>query len=104
VGENSATVTAIGFSATPVTFLTLGVLPATLVSEVPVPANYGAHDTFVRDGIAFHCAWNTGVLILDVGNGMAGGRSPGMRLSTPRARIRPVDAPIPASRSASTTS
>ena len=76
VGDNTATVTPVGFSAVAVTFLTLGVLPATLVSEVPVPANYGAHDTFVRDGIAFHCAWNTGVLILDVGNGIAGG-SPG---------------------------
>lgn len=73
IGPNTVTVAPVGFAASPVSFLTLGVLPATLVSEVPVPANYGAHDTFVRDGIAFHCAWNTGVLILDVGNGMAGG-------------------------------
>jgi hypothetical protein len=73
IGPNTVDASPVGYSATPVTFLTLGVLPATLVAEVPVPANYGAHDTFVRDGIAFHCAWNTGVLILDVGNGMAGG-------------------------------
>lgn len=73
VGPNSVTVSPVGFSASLVTFLSLGVLPATLVAEVPVPANYGSHDTFVRDGIAFHCAWNTGVLILDVGNGMRGG-------------------------------
>lgn len=45
----------------------------TLVAEVPVPANYGIHDTFVRDGIAFVCAWNTGVRIYDVGGGNAGG-------------------------------
>ena len=39
----------------------------------PVPAFYGVHDTFIRDGIAFVCAWNTGVIIYDVGNGMKGG-------------------------------
>ncbi|MEP6589664.1 MAG: Ig-like domain-containing protein [Gemmatimonadota bacterium] len=44
-----------------------------LVATVPVPANYGHHDTFVRDGIAFVLAWNTGLLIYDVGNGIRGG-------------------------------
>jgi hypothetical protein len=44
-----------------------------LVATVPVPANYGIHDTFVRDGLAFVFAWDTGVIIYDVGNGMAGG-------------------------------
>ena len=73
VGVNLVTVSPVGFTASSVAFVSLGVLPATLMAEVPVPANYGAHDTFVRDGIAFHCAWNTGVLILDVGNGMRGG-------------------------------
>ncbi len=43
------------------------------VARVAVPANYGVHDTFIRDGIAFVCAWNTGVIIYDVGNGMKGG-------------------------------
>ena len=38
-----------------------------------MPPNYGIHDTFVRDGIAFVFAWNTGVIILDVGNGIRGG-------------------------------
>jgi len=47
--------------------------PITLTAVVPVPANYGHHDTFVRDGIAFVCAWNTGVLIYDVGDGVKGG-------------------------------
>ena len=44
-----------------------------LVASVPIPANYGIHDTFIRDGLAFVCAWNTGIMIFDVGNGVAGG-------------------------------
>jgi hypothetical protein len=45
----------------------------TAVASVDVPANYGIHDAFVRDGLAFVCAWNTGVIIYDVGNGVVGG-------------------------------
>lgn len=48
-------------------------LPLTRIAEVPIPPLYGIHDTFVRDGIAFVCAWNTGVIIYDVGNGVQGG-------------------------------
>jgi hypothetical protein len=44
-----------------------------LIATVPVPDNYGIHDTFVRDGLAFVFAWNTGVIIYDVGNGINGG-------------------------------
>ncbi len=44
-----------------------------LVGEVPIPPQYGIHDTFVRDGIAFVSAWNTGIIIYDVGNGRKGG-------------------------------
>lgn len=44
-----------------------------LVASVPIPEAYGIHDQFVRDGLAFVCAWNTGVLIYDVGNGVKGG-------------------------------
>ena len=44
-----------------------------LVASVPIPDDYGIHDTFIRDGLAFVCAWNTGVMIFDVGNGIAGG-------------------------------
>ena len=44
-----------------------------VVGHVPVPADYGIHDTFVRDGIAFVFAWNTGVILYDVGNGIKGG-------------------------------
>jgi hypothetical protein len=45
----------------------------TLVAREPVPRNYGIHDTFVREGMAFVFAWNTGVIIYDVGNGIGGG-------------------------------
>lgn len=51
----------------------LSVTPIAPVDTLPVAANYGLHDTFVRDGLAFLCAWNSGVLIYDVGNGMNGG-------------------------------
>jgi hypothetical protein len=44
-----------------------------VVASIPIPPNYGIHDTFVRDGLAFVCAWNTGVMIFDVGNGISGG-------------------------------
>jgi len=44
-----------------------------VAATVPVPALYGIHDTFVRDGIAFVFAWNTGVILYDVGNGLKGG-------------------------------
>ena len=59
--------------------LTSGTTGVTLAATVSIPANYGIHDTYVRDGLAFVCAWNTGVMIFDVGNGIMGG-SP----STPR--------------------
>ncbi|HYF38694.1 MAG TPA: Ig-like domain-containing protein [Gemmatimonadales bacterium] len=45
----------------------------TLVRREPVEPHYGIHDTFVRDGIAFVFAWDEGVIIYDVGNGMRGG-------------------------------
>jgi hypothetical protein len=47
-----------------------------LVSSVPIPPDYGIHDTYVRDGLAFVFAWNTGMILYDVGNGLVGG-SPG---------------------------
>ncbi|MEP7176760.1 MAG: hypothetical protein ABI860_09430 [Gemmatimonadales bacterium] len=43
------------------------------VATVPIPADYGIHDTYVRDGLAFVFAWNSGVIIYDVGNGIRGG-------------------------------
>lgn len=45
----------------------------TLVATIPVPPFYGIHDTYVRDGLAFVFAWNTGVIIYDVGNGIRSG-------------------------------
>ncbi len=49
-------------------------LAITRVASVPIPPAYGIHDTYVRDGLAFVFAWNTGVIIYDVGNGARGGR------------------------------
>lgn len=62
-------------AVTPVVFSTMaiGTAPAVRVAEVAIPANYGIHDTFVRDGLAFVCAWNTGLIIYDVGHGIRGG-------------------------------
>ena len=47
----------------------------TLVATERFPErNYGIHDTFVRDGIAFAFVWNNpGLVIYDVGNGIRGG-------------------------------
>jgi hypothetical protein len=42
-------------------------------ASVAIPPAYGIHDTYVRDGLAFVFAWNTGVIIYDVGNGIRGG-------------------------------
>jgi hypothetical protein len=47
--------------------------PVVLVTTVPIPENYGIHDQLIRDGLAFVCAWNSGVIIYDVGNGIKGG-------------------------------
>jgi hypothetical protein len=69
----SQTATATAGVAPPVTFTATAVLAPTLTATVPVTENYGLHDTFVRDGLAFLSAWNSGVLIYDVGNGMGGG-------------------------------
>jgi len=54
------------------------------VLDISDPANplivasfYGGgsflHDVYVRDGLAFLSHWSTGLIILDVGNGVAGG-------------------------------
>lgn len=44
-----------------------------LVDSILMPANYGIHDTFVRDGILFVENWSSGLWIYDVGGGGAGG-------------------------------
>lgn len=46
-------------------------LPLEPVAEIAGPPYI--HDTFVRDGFAFVCAWSTGLIIYDVGNGAYGG-------------------------------
>ena len=76
LGINTVVATAQGvdgqatFTATAVTDPPTGAL---LVAEVAIPSNYGIHDTFVRDGIAFVAAWNSGIMIYDVGGGTRGG-------------------------------
>ncbi len=52
-------------------------------ATVPIPPNYGIHDTYVRDGLAFVFAWNTGVIVYDVGNGIRRG-SPGSPVEVSR--------------------
>ncbi|MGH7538576.1 MAG: LVIVD repeat-containing protein [Gemmatimonadales bacterium] len=44
-----------------------------LVASVPIPAFYGIHDMVVRDGLAFVCAWDSGMILFDVGHGIRGG-------------------------------
>lgn len=61
----------------PVSFTVASYPAAQLVHSEPIPENYGIHDTFVRDGIAFVFAWNSGVLIYDVGKGVMGGTPAG---------------------------
>lgn len=56
-----------------VSFTSTATVGIRLASTVTVPPNYGLHDTYVRDGLAFLCVWDEGVFIYDVGNGVAGG-------------------------------
>jgi hypothetical protein len=44
-----------------------------LVDSIPIPDNYGLHDEYVRDGVAFVSAWNTGMIIMDAGGAGRGG-------------------------------
>jgi len=73
VGSVGVTATAGVLAGSPVTFAATSTVNVTLASEVPVPANYGQHDQFIRAGLAFLCSWNTGLQIYDVGDGRAGG-------------------------------
>lgn len=68
LSNTDTTLTKVSFTVTSVS--TAGPV---LVAQVAIPPNYGIHDTFVRDGLAFVSAWNTGVQIYDVGNGIVGG-------------------------------
>jgi len=76
-GTGSQTVSASidGSSQTPVVFsaTALGAAAAVRVAMLPIPPTYGIHDTFVRDGLAFVSAWDAGLIIYDVGNGIRGG-------------------------------
>ncbi len=68
LANTDATMTAVSFTVTSV-----GTTGPVLVAQVAIPPNYGIHDTFVRDGLAFVSAWNSGMRIYDVGNGIVGG-------------------------------
>ena len=93
VGPQTASASLDGSSPVSVTFSTTALAPALAVrvAEVPVPADYGIHDTFVRDGLAFVCAWNTGLIIYDVGHGILGG-SPSAPVEV--SRIVPPQGPV----------
>jgi hypothetical protein len=66
-----------------------------LVRREPIEPNYGIHDTFVRDGLAFVFAWDEGVIIYDVGNGIRGG-SPSSPVEVSRLITSANDAGSPA--------
>ncbi len=72
-GTDQITTTLAGSSVPAVRFTATAAGQLQLVAQIPIPANYGIHDTFVRDGLAFVSAWNTGIRIFDVGNGIQGG-------------------------------
>lgn len=76
----SVTASVAGLTGSPVTFTSTSRAGIRLASVVGVPANYGLHDTYVRDGLAFLCVWDEGVYIYDVGNGMRGGTADAPKL------------------------
>ena len=73
LGPATLTATAQGLTGSPVTFSATVSAAIVLVKSLPIPDNYALHDQFVRGGLAFLCAWDTGLLIYDVGDGRAGG-------------------------------
>jgi hypothetical protein len=56
-----------------IAFVSVVVTGPAIVHQEPIQPNYGLHDTFVRSGLAFASAWNTGVIVFDVGDGRLGG-------------------------------
>ena len=81
LGADTVTAT-VPVLAVTLTFVSTGLRQAILVATVPIAPNYDIHDTFVRNGIAFVCAWNTGVMIFDVGSGARGGSPSNPQLIT----------------------
>lgn len=80
IGSQTARASVADLVGSPITFSVTATAAITLVKELPIPANYGIHDQFVRDGLAFVSAWNTGLMIYDVGNGIQGGSPSDPRL------------------------
>lgn len=73
IGTGTVTATAAGLVGSPVIFSETASGAIQLVKTLPVPANYGLHDQFIRAGLAFLNTWNDGLNIYDVGDGRAGG-------------------------------
>jgi hypothetical protein len=73
IGAATVTAAAATLLGSPITFSVTTTIGATLVGEIPVPANYGQHDQFIRGGLAFLSSWDTGLQIYDVGGGTLGG-------------------------------
>ena len=82
-GTDTITAALVSGALGPVRFTATAVAQLTLVAQVAIPANYGIHDTFVRDGLAFVSAWDTGIRIFDVGNGMSGGSPSSPQIVSP---------------------
>ncbi|HEU5261164.1 MAG TPA: Ig-like domain-containing protein [Gemmatimonadales bacterium] len=78
-GPNTVAGTVSGVAGS-ATFSATGAHQPILVASVPIPPFYGIHDTYVRDGLAFVFAWDRGVMIFDVGNGIQSGSPADPRL------------------------
>jgi hypothetical protein len=72
-GTQQAVATLAAGSGASVSFSATTSAGIALVATVPIPSNYGIHDQYIRDGLAFVSAWNTGLIIYDVGGGSSGG-------------------------------
>ena len=76
LAATAGTDTVLAISSDPldsIAFVSIVVSGPTIVHQEPIPQNYGLHDTFVRSGLVFASAWNTGVIVFDVGDGRLGG-------------------------------
>ena len=71
IGTRGVTATAGSLVGSPVSFSETAIATIPLVKELPIAtSDYGLHDQFIRAGLAFLCAWNTGLEIYDVGDGL----------------------------------
>ncbi len=78
-----------------IAFVSIVVTGPGVVHQAPIAADYGLHDTFVRSGLVFASAWNTGVIVFDVGDGRLGG---GPAAPAPIVTIQTGDNGVPGGR------